>query len=227
MRLAFSLFLLLGQFGGYIPLNLKTDSFQRASLGGNWSNTVGNLTMCSSGLYLCANVSSSNSMYYTARAWADDQVSEITLGPIDFTKGIIFTPRVRRTETGARTSYECDRAYAGAVFDRPGDPDEIFIKRSADSNAGYIAFQALAYTPAAGDRITLEVTGQNPVSLVCYLNGSPAVSGTDSSAFRVLSGSPGVAGNTSLPGKTAATLPAITVSSWAAWECVNAVCGVK
>ena len=165
------------------------DTFERASLGADWSVPQGLATIVGSADLGASAFSGIHVAVWAATTLGADQFVEMTVSPSiePLMQWQLFCRR--RSSDLARYGfiYDNDPASAnpaGWVFKYDGVPnvDTRFLIRDT-----------VPPGPSPGDRVRLEVTGQNPVVLRGFHNGRLVIEAEDTNANRILSGPPGAA----------------------------------
>jgi hypothetical protein len=175
--------------------NPVADNFERASLGANWSVPLGNVAIVTSTDLGASSFSGVHIAQWVATTLGDDQFCEMTISPsIDPQISYQIFCR-RRSSDVARYAflYKDDPAfdYEGA----PDGPPAWCFKYDGVPTAQtrYFGNDSSQPPPQPGDRLRLEVRGQNPVLLKGFCNGRLIISGQDTNADRILAGNAGAA----------------------------------
>jgi hypothetical protein len=165
------------------------DTFERASLGADWSVPQGLAAIVGSSDLGATGSAGIHTAMWVGSAIGDDQYVEMTVASaVDpLMQWQVFCRR--RSSDLARYGliYDNDPSSAnpaGWVFKYDGVPS---------SQTRFLVRDTVPPGPLPGDRLRLEVTGQNPVALRGFHNGRLIIEATDSAPDRVLSGPPGAA----------------------------------
>lgn len=164
-----------------------TDTFERASLGSNWSTVLGTATIANSSDWALAsgNICISN---WVGTGVAADQAVEAVISSSK-PANMLAQPYVRRRSS--------DAARYGFGYD--DDPTftptpQWYIKYDGvpTEQTRLLATNTTRPAPVANDRLKIEATGSNPVRIRAWHNDQLVFDITDSAAERITTGVPGL-----------------------------------
>lgn len=165
-----------------------SDTFERASLGSDWTVHLGNAAIVASSDWGASAFSGIHISSWTATSITGDQVVEVTLAS-GWDNRLLAQPYVRRRSADSARygfGYDDDPAFVG-------DP-HWYIKYDGVPTEQTVYLVETTGLPAAapGDRLRLEARGTNPVELRGYRNGVLMVEASDAAVDRITSGVPGL-----------------------------------
>lgn len=180
------------------------DSFERASLGADWSRPQGDAVVVASRALGAGSAAGIHVATWAANPFPDDQFAEATLAADIST--VEHQVVVRRRSA--------DLARYGFCYNEDGAGSPRWIIKYDGVAAQDTRTWATAYTTPLkpGDTIRLEARGQSPVGLRGFHNNVLVIEASDADAARVLSGPPGVAYRAR--GGTTPTYPTPVYESW-------------
>ena len=184
-----------------------SDTFERASLGGDWTVNFGSVGIVNnSDLGLTAQ-SGMGLVTWTASTFSADQFCEAVLSPDKAPAMMTMVSARRQTATAAPR-------YGFAYDDDPGDQKWIIKYDGVPSaQTRILAENAAAPAPQPGDTLRIEVRGMNPPEIKGFLNGVEILSATDNAPDAINSnGKPALAYRLSQGGST--TYPSPAFESW-------------
>jgi hypothetical protein len=206
--------LLFAAVGTYLLLNASagttyntvSDSFERSTLGANWSVALGSVDI----------VNNSDLGFRAASPIGIVSWKGTVLSADHFSQGSISSNKVSNmlTQVFARRRSSDGARYGFHYANDPNTTPAWQLKYDGVPTAQVrvLASSRSFPAPKPGDWLRIEARGSNPVEIKGYLNGTLVLRATDSSSTRIFSGLPGLVQR--LQVNTTTTYPTAVWESW-------------